>query len=114
VPWYVGGSLGDKTLDKLVIVLDSSLGKPARGVQVAIQVKESGGQFSALASAETDNDGRCSSLLNQHEIGTGTYRIIFYVEEYFQKTGRESFYPQVEVSADLTTSRHYIPPSFFR
>jgi 5-hydroxyisourate hydrolase len=110
----LGGSVGDKTLNELIIVLDSSLGKPATGVQVAIQVKESGGQFTELASAETDNDGRCSSLLNHHEVGTGIYRIKFYVGEYFQKTGRESFYPQVEVSANLTTYRHYIPPSFFR
>ncbi|KZS93160.1 Transthyretin [Sistotremastrum niveocremeum HHB9708] len=49
-------------------------------------------------SSETDQDGRCSSLLQPGELAPGQYTIIFNIEDYFTKSGRESFYPSVQVS----------------
>lgn len=86
--------------DRSTTVLDSSCGKPASGVRVAVHKKNGeGDMFIELAVAETNGDGRCSTLFQDHEIDAGVYRITFYVEEYFQREGKDCFYPQVQVGA---------------
>jgi len=58
--------------------------------------------------SETNSDGRCLNLLpprgsnDEKDKGTqliagGEYKIIFQTKEYFDETGRRSFYPWVEV-----------------
>lgn len=98
-------------------VLDGALGKPGKGVNVtleALSANSSQAQVlangyvdsaSALNSSDilirtTDDNGRCSSLLDPSTqlICGGTYRIIFHTEPYFAQDNRPTFYPRVEVS----------------
>lgn len=78
-------------------VLDTALGKPAAGISVTLIKAESDGKHTEIASGFTDADGRISDLLSHDASVSGIYRIVFKIEEYFQATGRDSFYPRVEV-----------------
>jgi len=92
-------------------VLDVSLGKPAEGVHVALQVYRDRGDFGVfdpVSQHVTDADGRCTKLLPprdsegakqapQFQIAPGIYKIVFKPEAYFEKTGRKCFYPWVEI-----------------
>lgn len=105
------------------IVLDTSLGRPARGVEVIIQKAEveSGNtifrdvasgcvdhdhvstvNINRFVTSSTDSDGRCSSLLEPGSLITaGVYKVIFKTQEYFKVTHRDCFYPFVEVRVRL-------------
>ncbi|MBV9880175.1 MAG: hydroxyisourate hydrolase [Gemmatirosa sp.] len=77
-------------------VLDTALGRPARGVHVTLD--RLGDDSATLGSGETDADGRVRDLLPLGApMGAGVYRLRFDVGEYFARTGRESFYPEVVV-----------------
>ncbi|KAH7886086.1 hypothetical protein F5I97DRAFT_1937010 [Phlebopus sp. FC_14] len=111
-------------------VLDSSLGKPADGVEVQLQVYHKGSGsidvFSPFAqgtkpSSVTDSNGRCMSLLPPRasddakergkEFSPGTYKIVFKPKEYFERTGRKCFYPWVEISFEVENpEEHYHIP----
>nr|CDI52650.1 hydroxyisourate hydrolase [Melanopsichium pennsylvanicum 4] len=85
-------------------VLDSTLGKPARNVRVQLEaLSPLNSQFHILATGATNSDGRCPDLLTGQKsvqvlVPKGVYKMIFYTGEYFEKAGRATFYPQVEVS----------------
>ncbi|KAG6910529.1 hypothetical protein DXG01_009948 [Tephrocybe rancida] len=102
-------------------VLDSSTGKPASGVFIRLQIlelsKNDGGPdiFHPLAKGFTNADGRCLNLLppagsdeevkEQTALKAGqTYKVVFKTKDYFDKTGRASFYPWVEVCQILVVS----------
>ncbi|KIM79784.1 hypothetical protein PILCRDRAFT_822959 [Piloderma croceum F 1598] len=105
-------------------VLDSSTGKPAKGVAVTLQGyrsvpgNDNMNMFEPMATGETDSDGRCTDLLPPHDspdraklkIG-GLYKVTFKTKEYFAKTGRKCFYPWVEITFELDdTEEHYHIP----
>lgn len=55
----------------------------------------------------TNADGRCLDLLSnivRLEAG-GLYKIVFETKDYFDKAGKTTFYPWVEVCADRNISR---------
>ena len=90
------------------VVLDASIGKPASQVQIVVCQKGADGTFTELSSAMTDPDGRCSSIMaGFKDLDIGTFRVAFYVEDYFRSTGRDCFYPVVEVGTPLPL---LIPP----
>ncbi|PFH49693.1 hypothetical protein AMATHDRAFT_76069 [Amanita thiersii Skay4041] len=108
-------------------VLDSSTGKPAEGVVIRLQIFESSGTdgpdiFHPLAKGVTNADGRCVDLLppvgsgeakeqNTELVAGQTYKIVFKTKEYFQRTGRDSFYPWVEITFIIESSKeHYHIP----
>ncbi|KAF8846067.1 transthyretin [Paxillus ammoniavirescens] len=105
-------------------VLDVSIGKPAEGVDVTLQVyhdKDCIGVFNPLAHGVTDSDGRCVALLPPHgseeakqagkTITTGIYKIVFKPNEYFAKSGRKCFYPWVEIPFQIENpEEHYHIP----
>ena len=105
-------------------VLDSSLGKPAPGVKVQLLAPTvgqggrdpgpaHGGVWIGIGTSATNADGRCLDLLPPattttrspgdstepppYTLQPGTYQIVFETKEYFEKTGRKSFYPFVQV-----------------
>ncbi|KAH6916988.1 transthyretin [Coprinopsis sp. MPI-PUGE-AT-0042] len=101
-------------------VLDSSIGKPAEGVEV-ILFRLDGSDFTAstkLGSGVTNSDGRCSTLLpakTEGDVSTyaqkGSYKIIFRSNEYFANSGRASFYPWVEIPFTIQNpEEHYHIP----
>ncbi len=93
-------------------VLDTSRGRPAGGVPVALEVLllESGWQ--QIGVGETDADGRLKELLPPgHALVEGMYRLNFDTVTYFASLGVEGFYPVVSiVFAVRDASQHYHVP----
>lgn len=88
-------------------VLDTSLGRPASGISVTL---ERDGEV--IGSGTTDRDGRVSALLNSgKELGSGAHNLVFFVGEYFSRTGREAFYDRIVISFRVgEESEHYHVP----
>lgn len=75
-------------------VLDTSLGKPAEGIRVKLQY-----DGAVVGSGITDDDGRVRELVPAGTpLQEGVYRLIFSVGEYFEATGRDTFYPEIVVN----------------
>jgi len=107
-------------------VLDVSIGKPAEGVEVNLQVyldKDNIGVFTPVASGVTDSDGRCMTLSpipsfkqakqagKELELTRAIYKIVFKPKDYFEKTGRKCFYPWVEIPFQIENpEEHYHIP----
>jgi len=109
-------------------VLDASTGKPAEGVFIRLQILEVSSKsdspdiFHPLAKGWTNADGRCIDLLppkgseeaqreNTDLVAGQTYKIVFKTKEYFEKTGRKSFYPWVEITFMIENPQdHYHIP----
>ncbi len=80
-------------------VLDTALGKPATGVPVRLERREKSGNWILLASAQTDQDGRCSQLLpDENVLSAGLFRLAFDTESYFAALKIPALYPLVEVT----------------
>lgn len=91
-------------------VLDTSLGKPAEGLAIALQRKEKG-VWENLASGRTDADGRISNLLLPNELLVpGVYRMEFQTGAYYQKLHTKTFYPVVHITFETFDSEHYHVP----
>lgn len=91
-------------------VLDTALGRPARGVALTLEHQREGA-WEALSEGETDDDGRCSTLLKPGSLASGVYRLSFALDSYFAATGRQSFYPEASiVFRVLATDEHYHVP----
>jgi 5-hydroxyisourate hydrolase len=88
-------------------VLDTSRGLPAAGVEVRL---ERGG--SVIAGGRTDQDGRLRTLLDEGVTpATGLYRLVFETGTYFQRQGKESFYPCIAVDFEVREAGdHYHVP----
>lgn len=79
-------------------VLDTSQGRPAAGVPVALEIRTPEQGWQLLGSGETDADGRLRSLLPADaRPAAGVYRLTFDTDSYFRAQGAESFYPLVAV-----------------
>ena len=84
-------------------VLDTSAGKPAAGVRVRVY-----GARGEIASAMTDKDGRCASLLPEGDaLQAGNYRLVFDVASYFETC----FYSEVAISFIVLdpSAHHHVP-----
>ena len=90
-------------------VLDTSLGQPAVGVQVRLE-RLSDGEPSPVAEGVTDADGRVREL-GPDGLPPGTYRVFFGTGEYFGRSGRRTFYPEVAVSflIDSADAHYHVP-----
>ncbi|UNX54896.1 hydroxyisourate hydrolase [Georgenia sp. TF02-10] len=90
-------------------VLDAVAGTPAAGVGVTLARLTDGGP-QELAAGTTDADGRNRDL-GPERLEPGTYRITFATEEYFDRQGRETFYPQVTIDFRVAPGQdHYHVP----
>lgn len=76
-------------------ILDTTLGKPAAGVGVELDVCD-GGTWRSVAAGVTNDDGRVGALLVDTP-AAGHYRISFAVATYFAALGVEAFYPRVQI-----------------
>jgi 5-hydroxyisourate hydrolase len=88
-------------------VLDTSLGQPAEGIRVEL---EFGG--AVIGSGVTDRDGRVNDLVAPSaSLSAGTYRLTFFVADYFALSKRKTFYTEIVVSFQLREpSQHYHVP----
>jgi 5-hydroxyisourate hydrolase len=93
-------------------VLDLTHGKPAKDVPVRLERREASGNWLVLASAHTDNDGRCAQLLpNETAFPTGVYRLAFDTASYFRAQKSDGLYPLVEITFQVRDgeSHFHIP-----
>jgi 5-hydroxyisourate hydrolase len=77
-------------------VLDTSRGRPAAGVPVALERATDSG-WHPVGHATTDGDGRVSDLLSATP-EAGRYRLTFDTGTYFAAVGDAGFYPEVSVT----------------
>ena len=88
-------------------ILDTSLGSPAESVAVKLQKKE-GDTWKDLSKGHTNVDGR---FVFDCEKAAGVYQIIFDIEDYFKKSGRECFFMNTPVIFKVVdTQRKYHVP----
>jgi 5-hydroxyisourate hydrolase len=82
-------------------VLDTALGRPARGVPVRLEVAEGQG-WKLVGEGKTDDDGRQKALWpSGAPPAAGRYRIRFDTAAYFAAIGVNGFYPYAEVVFEL-------------
>jgi 5-hydroxyisourate hydrolase len=89
-------------------VLDTTLGRPAAGVPVALAAL-SGGTWTPIGSGVTDADGRARAL-GPSAVPPGRYRFTFDTAAYFAATGQVGFHPEVVVTFDVVDDSHYHVP----
>jgi 5-hydroxyisourate hydrolase len=91
-------------------VLDTSLGKPVRGVPVSLLVRDGTG-FRELGRGVTDSDGRLRELLPGYRLEAATYQLLFEVEGYFRAAGRPSFFERVTLEFHVSdpSEHHHVP-----
>jgi hydroxyisourate hydrolase len=91
-------------------ILDTSLGKPAKGIRINLEEK-SGNDWNVIGSGITNDDGRITDLLtNEVKLKHGIYRMVFEVKPYFDKQNVKSFYPGITVEFEVSEDRHYHVP----
>jgi 5-hydroxyisourate hydrolase len=93
-------------------VLDTARGKPANDVPVRLERKEESGKWLVVASAHTDQDGRCGQLVSDHKVvRAGLYRLTFDTGIYFAAQKIDGLYPVVEITFQVRAgeSRFHIP-----
>ncbi|KUN88804.1 hydroxyisourate hydrolase [Streptomyces griseoruber] len=105
-------------------ILDTSVGRPARGVAVALSAR--GGrdaEWQTLGGSATDADGRCKDLPALPE-GTTRVRLDFAVAPYFENQRAEAqqdapanrdsgagvFFPEVAITFAVVPGEHYHVP----
>jgi 5-hydroxyisourate hydrolase len=93
-------------------ILDTSLGQPARGVPVHLEMQRADGVWHTLGSGLTDADGRVRDLLpDDFDFRPGLYRLIFDTAQYYEAQSLRSFYPHVVVVFLVQdTGQHYHIP----
>jgi 5-hydroxyisourate hydrolase len=92
-------------------VLDTTLGRPAEGVSVRLDVLTDDGSFLTLVEQNTNADGRIASMLPRGAVEARTYRLTFDTGSYFAAHDRQTFYPWVEVVFRISYPQqpHHVP-----
>jgi len=92
-------------------VLDTSIGRPAAGIAVRLEV-EAGDGWRELARAATNADGRVAQLLPAGTaLAAATYRLTFDVGAYHAARGGAGFYPFVSIAFTVgdAAQHHHVP-----
>ncbi|MGZ3711746.1 MAG: hydroxyisourate hydrolase [Bdellovibrionota bacterium] len=88
-------------------ILDTSLGHPAAQVTVQLE-KKAGGSWDIIGTEKTNSDGR---ILFACTPEAGSYRLQFFVEDYFKKNKVKPFFTLVPVHFEISdTDRKYHVP----
>jgi 5-hydroxyisourate hydrolase len=92
-------------------VLDISMGRPAAGVPVILEIEKTGGGWKELSRGATDSDGRLRHLLAPGSLVDGTYRLTFETAQYFRSRKTEGLYPLVSIVFQVRDARqgYHIP-----
>ncbi len=93
-------------------VLDTSIGRPASGVRVVLEVHSAGKDWEVVGKGKTDADGRVASLLPAGaHLEPANYRLTFDVSSYFRAQKVASFYSEVSILfAVRDAAQHYHIP----
>ena len=87
-------------------VLDTTLGRPAAGIPVSLELIGAGGLGSTVGAGTTDSDGRVAQV-NGDPLEPGEYRLVFSTAQYFSSVHGAVFYPRIAVHALLTGAREH-------
>jgi 5-hydroxyisourate hydrolase len=91
-------------------VLDVSIGRPAAGVSVILEIQKAG-NWEKLSRGATDSDGRLRHLLAPGSLVKGTYRLSFETDSYFKTRKIEGFYPLIAIEFQVRNAKeHYHIP----
>lgn len=91
-------------------ILDTTKGKPAAGVNIVLY-QQGKNAWKEITQGVTNNDGRIPNLLHKDTVlESGTYKLRFEVQEYFDKQSIQTFYPFAEITFLVTTNEHYHIP----
>ncbi|MFB6819440.1 hydroxyisourate hydrolase [Streptomyces sp. NPDC056347] len=113
----------DTTASVSTHILDTSIGRPAASVAVALAARGGGdAPWAALGGSATDADGRCKDLPALPE-GTTHVRLDFDTETYFASENQAeaqqdaprvrdsgAFFPEVTITFAVTPGEHYHVP----
>ena len=94
-------------------VLDTSLGHPAEGVAVTLEIRDLGGHsWRPLGNGRTDSDGRITDLLaGDHPLMPATYRLTFDVGTYYAARNIDCFYGTIPLVFQVREAdEHYHVP----
>lgn len=91
-------------------ILDISKGEPAQGVDIALYKLGPADEWRQVASGKTNESGRIADFLPEIQNNTGTYKLKFYTEPYFQAQRLKSIYPFVEIVFHIEGTGHYHIP----
>jgi 5-hydroxyisourate hydrolase len=93
-------------------VLDTSAGRPAAGVRVALDAHDGDGGWERLGEGATDDDGRLSGLLpTDRRLAAGAHRLVFDTGAWFADRDVDAFYPEVSVVFQVSdpTEHFHVP-----
>jgi 5-hydroxyisourate hydrolase len=92
-------------------VLDTSRGKPAEGIAIALQKPVGDDKWEDITKGTTNEDGRIPNFLSSEvTLEPGVYRMYFDTKAYFNKQGIKGFYPFVPIVFELfDTTHHHVP-----
>jgi 5-hydroxyisourate hydrolase len=91
-------------------VLDISIGRPAAGVPVILEMEKTGGGWKELGRGATEGNGRLGDL-TPGSLKEGTYRLTFDTRAYFGRRKMETLYPRVSIVFEVQgASEHYHIP----
>jgi 5-hydroxyisourate hydrolase len=93
-------------------ILDTSIGRPAGGVDVRLDRQLPDGSWQPLGSGRTDDDGRLRTLVSAGDgPASGVCRLTFETSPYFERRGVTSFYPRVVIEFVVREAgaHHHVP-----
>jgi 5-hydroxyisourate hydrolase len=92
-------------------VLDTSAGRPAAGVRVALEALDRQAGWRRLGGGATGDDGRLSGLVPDGLLLAGTHRLVFETGAWFAARGVRTFYPEVSVVFEVSdpTQHFHVP-----
>ena len=93
-------------------VLDTTLGRPATGISVVLEMQSENNEWKELARGTTNTDGRIFDLLPENfQLAVGFYSLIFDTKSYYVSKGIKTFYPVVPIIFEIaeTQSHYHIP-----
>ena len=89
-------------------VLDTSIGKPASGIEVVLELKQD--EWTQIGAGSTNDDGRIADLTSD-PIVAGHYRISFALTSYFEAQSVDAFYPAAHIEFIIKDpDQHYHVP----
>ena len=89
-------------------VLDTSIGKPASGIDVVLEWKQN--DWTQIGIGTTNDDGRIADLTTT-PIAAGHYRISFALAPYFEAQDVDAFYPAAHIEFIIKDpDQHYHVP----